>query len=365
MTTLSDINALIQQYVTDNANALTSANATLQGQITALQSQLSAANTNKTALINAIASLQAQLDAYKATPPAGAVETITVPDNFPTNAACLNVSKGFIGKGSALTKYVGRDNSSTRASEIAAIVAPKTNPYHILRMGGNSTSALVDDAVAQDFTLVGPTLGHTFGGIFLGPGNRGIVKNVSIYSCQGKLNGPPEETGLLVVWEQRKGVFTNVLLDGRRSGTAIASSPLMLSSCENMTINSLTSSYAQYGFAAACWRLRGLTRFTDCRFVGNRKVINIEQSEPNSSYIFERCSFGTAFGADYIMQASTRNMGRCTITFIDPVDTGPIRVKVFTSAANASAGGNGLLDSDIKVIVNGADVTSSRLQLVH
>lgn len=323
---------------------------------------LQASEDARETLQGTLEALQARYDALRAQHEP--VATVIALSDFAQQKAGLFAPSGVVGKGRALTKYQIPPMTSTRAAEVAAVVAPNTILQTLMRVGGLSATQTVTRPRVADLTLAGTKQGHDYGGLAVGWSTGAVIERVTVYGIPGSSNGPPSETHSLNLWHADGASLVDVILDGRDdTGAQVAASMLMVNNSAGVTYTRVTASRARYGFGLAMWRCSGVHELTDCDLRANRKAINIEQSLA-ATYRFRGCDFrGTPAG--YVAQVSTRDQASAVVEFHDPVvDAWPLKVRTYSPAANG--GLNGQRDSDIRLFIAGKDVTAdpARFQIV-
>lgn len=263
---------------------------------------------------------------------------------------------GITGKGSNTSVYRMRPHTSTKAGIVAGLQPGQTNPFYLMRACGMNSGQVPNAPNIGGFTLQGTDQGHLYGGLVIGYSTNATVHDIKATGIPGNSSGPPGETFTVSLWHANGFVASNLVLDGRRSGTPVAASVFATNSVVGGSVSNLRSNYAQYGFAAALWDSANLS-FANCGFQHCRKAINIEGTRAGT-YDFHNCDFRNTWGAPYIAQissaAGTPNAGSAKVTFYDPVvDALPVQVRVYPTAP-----GNMQKNSDIHCVMNGVDVTN-------
>lgn len=298
------------------------------------------------------------------TPTAGpVVKPLT---DFTQQLAGLYVPSGtLLGNGVDQTIYRLPAHTSTKTDPSSG-----TNNYELIRLAGTDagSAAAVD---VGGFTLEGtdqtPSL-KAYNGMILGHGTGSKLHDVKVTGIPGYSSSPPGETFAVEVWRANSSTLTNVTLDGYRTsdGTQVGATMLGYSySTGTNTITNLKATNARYGFGVAMYQAAGSYTFTGgCDLSHNRKAINIEESIGGTVYNFNGCDFRST-STPYVAQITSLNSSS-KVYFRDPVvDTWPLKVNTY--GPEALEGRNKQLDTDIRLIVNGVDVTNdpTKLQITH
>jgi hypothetical protein len=328
----------------------------------AVQAERDAALATIDLLETEVSDLQAYKDAHPDAqpapdppppPPAPVPEVLEFSD-FSTQSAGIYTSTGLTGKGSGVTTYRMKAGSNTKpAGSLYALVrcAPSTR----VALSGFTLEGTFQSSVPPLSTTAQP-YGMEYSGLIVG-GVGSTVTDVTVTGIPGHGSSPIStggETASLSLLHAADAVLTNVHLDGRRDdGTKVAASLFEMNYTTGTTTwNGGTVSYALGGFAAALFQTAGSIVISDVAFVGNRKVINIEQAL-GGSIRFVRCDFRGSTATAYIAQVSSLGLSVSTaVSFEDcQFDNDQCVVNTYSTAANS--GQNGQKDADIKRIDGG------------
>lgn len=360
MTTIDDVTTEVEAYASETTaaalapvkTALDTAQATVtaqEAQIASLTAQLADLQAKLTAALNAYA-------AYVAAHP----DVITFSDfkaGASSGLSLWNTGKSLIGAGSNASTYYMNPNTSTYGPYVAALVPQDTNQCHLIRMGSDASHG-TPKVTAQGFTLQGTAQGHIYGGLEIGYSNGAVVSDVVIKGIPGNASGPPGETFGLNMWHANHSTVDKLAIDGG----GVAATLLGLNTVTDCVITNSVFNGAVFGFGAALWQCSDIT-FKSCTFSNNRKAINIEDTH-GGTIRFKDCTFHNTTGAAYVAQVSASkandpNRASSKVIFEDPVvDSWPLKVAHYPGNAD-----NLQKDADIRLIINGVDVSSDKTKL--
>lgn len=297
-------------------------------------------------------------------PPPPPPDPIVIPlSDFAQQSAGLYLASGTLN---------GSGNTYRLTAHTSTKVAPTsgTNQYKLIRAAGLNSGTAAAVAISN-LTLEGtdqtPSL-DSYGGLVVQYGSGSLVSDVTITGIPGYSSSPPGETFYLALFHSNSATLTRVTLDGYRTSDGAWVGATLLGynyTTGTHVITDLVATNARYGFGLAMFQAAGVYTFTGADMRNNRKAINIEQSIGGTVYNFNSCDFRGTSGASYIAQVTSINSSSQVI-FRDPVvDSYPVKVNCYSSAA--LNGANKQLDSDIKLFIGGVDKTadSSKLVITH
>lgn len=323
----------------------------------------------KAADVTEDAAYQAEIDRLNAVINANTVEYPGPFVDFAQQQSGLFLgSKSIVGKGVDKTVYQMQPMSSTKKAAVDALVKGESNQYRFIRSGGFSPSTVPAGIDHHDFTIRATDQGHAYGGLTIGYAIAPKVTDVKLQGFPGFDSGPPGETFSLALWRTTSAVLTRVLCDGRHPVTGAPQAASLFATNDVVGDTNFVDTLAQWanvGFGVALWHGGGSHTFTRSRWFNNRKHINIERSYAGV-YRFVQNTFDIAKIVPYVAQCtSDPSRGSSKITFEDCVvqgGDGVLRVRTYGSSAT-----NCQLDSDIRCIQNGKDVTNdpTKFQIVH
>ena len=245
---------------------------------------------------------------------------------------------------------------ATRSSTKSDATAGPTDPYYVMRFGGNDASEVPAGLKIAGFTINGTNQGHVYGGLFVGYSRGAQVSNLVIRAIPGTSSAPPGETFSLAGWHANGMRVSNVCIDGRDGGgRPVAASLFATNSQNDVVFRDIVGQYSASGFGLTLWNSSNVTvRNADLRF--NRRAINCEQPHPGLMQFINCDLRGQLDQTDpHLTFSGTR--GSTKVIIRDPkVDRWPLRVGV--AQPNYQGGAETQRVSDIQLIVGGRDVTA-------
>ena len=279
--------------------------------------------------------------------------------DFAQNGAGLySADTGLLGPGPARVVYRLAPRSSTRSDATAG----PTDPYYVMRFGGNDDTTVASGLDIAGFTIQATDQGHIYGGLFVGYSQGARVHDVVIRGIPGTSSAPPGETFSLAGWHANGMRVSNVIVDGRDgAGQPVAASLFATNSQDDVVFEHIVGHYSANGFGLTLWDSSNVTvRHADLRF--NRRAINCEQPHPGLMQFIDCDLRGQLDQTDPHMTFSgTRGSTKVVIT--DPkVDRWPLRVGV--AQPDYQGGAETQQVGDIHLIVAGKDVTDDPAYLI-
>jgi len=258
--------------------------------------------------------------------------------NF-SNKVGLDVSGkgGLAGAGTSSTVLEMASYTSTDAG-LVPTKAGTSNPLYLMTASGS--------AKLSNFWLKGTAQGHLYNGLKISRGSSATVTNVKITGVPGSGYNPPQETSTIDDLNGSHDSFSNVSEDGQY----LAALGFAANSASNVSISNSTFTNNKYSAGAAFWQTNGVT------------LKNVISTNNRTGLNFERCSGTITITNPTIENESNQDIyigsdqGSAKITITNPVYSGHLRIRV---PATYRGGANKQKKSDIHVIINGVDRTSS------
>lgn len=255
-----------------------------------------------------------------------------------------------VGKGVDRTIYRMKPGSSTKASKVPT---SGTNPFTLLRVGGNDSAHVVTGIDLGGFTLQGTDQGHLFNGLMIGYSTGARLHDVAAHAIPGSSNEPPGETFTVNLWHANGALLERVVL----TGDGVAASLFGINNLVGVTLTNCKATGAVYGMGFTGWKSSDIT-LTDCDLSGNRRPLNFEQC--GGSINLTRVDMRRAGHLPHV--TVNGNLSSAKVTITDPkVDAWPIKVGV------SSQPYQGLPQlqkvSDVRLIVAGKDVSADKTML--
>jgi hypothetical protein len=175
------------------------------------------------------------------------------------------------------------------------------------------------------------------------------IENVRVRSIPGNSRVNPGETFGIADFRSVGSVYRGVEVDG----AGVGASALGLNNSSSTTISDSYFHNNPYSAGIAAWQSNNLT-ITDVITRNNRTGLNFERTSGTVKIVRPTIENNSAqdlyIGSD---------QGSAKITIIDPKFSGKLRIRIPT---DYWAGTNRQKKSDIRVIINGVDRTSSVVQ---
>jgi len=256
---------------------------------------------------------------------------------------------GLSGQGATRSIVRMDAGSSTKASTVPADDPANVNPLDLLLVTGTAGTQV--SPTLSGFTLQGTAQGHLYNGLRLSYTRGATISGVKVAAVPGNYHINPGETFGINDWQGHGNTYTDVEVDG----AGVGASALGFNSSENVTVTRADLHDNPYSAGVAAWKTRNVT-LTDVRTTGNRTGLN-----------FERVT-GTVVVTRPTIQGNTEqdlyigtDGDSATYTITDPVLTAGAKLRI-RLPANEMGSPNQQKKSDIKVLVNGTDVTASLVQ---
>jgi len=256
---------------------------------------------------------------------------------------------GLTGRG--VTSSIVRMNpgSSTRASMVPPNDPAYTNPIDLLMVTG--TAGTPAAPTLSGFTLQGTPQGHLYNGLRMSYTRGAHITDVKVVAVPGNYHINPGETFGLNDYQGHGNTYTDVEIDG----AGIGASALGFNSSDNVTVNGANVHNNPYSAGVAAWQTTNVT-LIDVRTVQNRTGLNFERVQ------------GTVLVTRPTIQGNTEqdlyigsDYGSAKYTITDPVLTSGAKLRIRLPASEMGKP-NLQKKTDIKVIVNGTDVTATVVQ---
>ena len=259
--------------------------------------------------------------------------------NFGSNKIGLDLTGkgGMKGTSSSATIVQMTAYSSTKAS-LVPTAAGTGNPLNLMAISGSPT--------LSNFTLQGTPQGHNYNGLKVASTTNAKLTNVKVLAIPGSGYNPPQETFAINDLHTSGSTYSNVTVDGQ----GVGASGLAANSSSNITITNSTFTGMKYSAGVALWQTKNAT-LTNVVTTNNRTGLN-----------FERCSGTITVTSPTILNEGNQDFyigsdqGSAKITITNPTYYGHLRIRV---PVNYRGAANKQLRSDIKVLVNGVNKTSS------
>lgn len=279
--------------------------------------------------------------------------------DFANNSAGLyQATTGLNGNGSTYQLF---PNSSSKIQAVNSLPAGSTNQNYIMRFGGMNSSVVPVGLDIGNFTLNATPQGHIYGGLQVGYSQGAKVHDVVIKGVPGTTSSPPGETFGLAGWHANGMRVTRVTVDGRdATGAAVGASLFATNSQDDVIFDTIVGQYSSHAFGLTLWDSSNVTvHNADLRF--NRRAINCEQAHPGTMQ-FINCDMRNQTDTNNPHMTVSGTKGSTKYIITDPkVDKFPLRVGV-APTYNGVTGTQ--LVSDVKLIMNGVDVTADPTKLM-
>ena len=241
-------------------------------------------------------------------------------------------------------------DTSTKAGSVPTTGG--TNPLYLMGLRGTS-AARISGISWSDFTLRATSQGHLHNGLLVGYADNPNLSDLEIDGIPGNSGIPPGETFAFNVWQCRGATLDNVVVQGHW----VTASGLGLNSSTSTTVNGGAFNKVKYGAGITQWQCANTT-LNGVDLSLNRKAFNSEMC--TGFLTMNNCDFrGLASTGPHI--TIDGYAGSMKVTIADPVlepSEGPLRIKLgATYTYNGVTKPNAQLKSDIKVLINGKDVS--------
>jgi hypothetical protein len=152
--------------------------------------------------------------------------------------------RGLIGSGRN-TVFSMVANSSSKAKSVPAQGSGGSNPCTLMKI------ANVDNAVLQNFSLIGTPQGHLYNGLAVTKGKNALLSGLYLQGASpGDSHSPPGETAGIGVNGATGTVLRDSEIDGRdASGRRLCAAPMNWVSCTNVSVENV---YAHHAYASGC-----------------------------------------------------------------------------------------------------------------
>jgi hypothetical protein len=259
--------------------------------------------------------------------------------NFGTDHVGVNVTgkAGLTGAGPSSTVLQMNAHSSTYGHSVPTASGTSNPLYLMAGTGGVKLS---------NFWLKGTAQGHIYNGIKISRGSSASITNVKITGVPGSGYNPPQETATINDQNGSNDSFSGITEDGQN----LAALGFASNSASNVKVSNSSFVNNRYSAGAAFWQTKNIT-LSKVVSKGNRTGLN-----------FERCSGTITISSPTILNESNQDLyigsdqGSAKITITNPTYSGHLRIRV---PATYRGGANKQHKSDIHVLVNGVDKTSS------
>jgi hypothetical protein len=258
--------------------------------------------------------------------------------NF-TNSIGVNIAgkAGLSGTSASGTVVQLNQYSSTRAG-VVPTAKGTSNPLYLMSAGGSPR--------LSNFTLQGTPQGHLYNGLKLSNTSNAVISNVKVAAIPGAGYNPPQETFAINDQRSTGSRYSNVTVDGAGVGAV----GIGANSSSNISVSNSSFNNNKYSAGVAFWQTKNIT-LTNVSSKNNRTGLN-----------FERCSGTITISSPTILNESNQDLyigsdqASAKITITNPTYSGHLRIRVpavYRGVANRQH------KSDIRVLVNGVDRTSS------
>jgi len=163
--------------------------------------------------------------------------------------------------------------SSNRPQPSGGALQP--NFYMLMNANQTGTVGVLDRPEFSNFTLEGTLLGsnHDYNGLRLENCQNGLIENVTITGITGSNKIPPGETGAITFNNCHYMTINDTEVDGRRAGSPVSSSCIMLNNSDHMYGNRVYTHHTLTGGGGWAWFHTQYGTLTDCRseYIGTGK----------------------------------------------------------------------------------------------
>lgn len=279
------------------------------------------------------------------------------PSNDPVYTMYFATPTLFAGSGIDKTIFSITPNSSTRANVIPLQTTLQTNQYTIMRFGGAVT--------AQDFTLLGTAqpvstetkLPHSYNGLEVYEGIKAVIQRVKIKNIYGDASEQPGETFGINDYRGNGNSYISVEVDGN----GVGASGIGLNMCTNMTFTNCLSHNNPYSAGITAFESSNL-HYINFVSNNNHTAFNFEQT--SGTIVMDNCTAIRGATAHHmIVDSNSFSPKGAVVTINNPTYDGS-KFIVLIHAGGYGGKPQTQLASNIKMFVNGKDVTATDLQIV-
>lgn len=268
---------------------------------------------------------------------------------------------GLIGEGVDRSFIKMNANTSTQA---AAANTGGTNQVYLMAIGkinglnsGNALSGLR----LSCFTLIGTNQGHLYNGVRLAQVTNSVFSSLKLVAAApGNSNVPPGETFALNDYRGGNNTYKDIEIDGAgtgASGIGINGSGAV----SNNSFTDINAHHMPYSAGIALWQVDGTQTLTRFKSTNNKTGINIERVKGMVN-IHQPTLTGNTSQEFFL----GNDQGSGKINIYDPIldknsDGSPKKMRIWFPV-NEQGNPNIQRKSDVKVYVNGVDVSASYIQ---
>lgn len=295
--------------------------------------------------------------------PAGTVPLASAPPGGPLGAATFTVddfgvvkdgrtvgavlpASGLTGAGAGATTVQMTPNTSTKAALVPPNDPAYTNPLDLLMVAGTAGSPAAP--TLRGFTLRGTPQGHLYNGLRMSHTRGARVSDVRVVAVPGDYHINPGETFGINDWQGHGNTYTGVEVDG----AGVGASGLGINSSSNVTVTSADLHHNPHSAGLAAWQTTTVT-LVDVRSAHNRTGLNFERVA--GAVVITRPTLVGNTEQDLYIGS---DLGSATYTITDPVLAPGTKLRV-RLPRNEMGSPNLQRRDDIRVLVNGADVTAA------
>lgn len=256
---------------------------------------------------------------------------------------------GLTGQGEANSIVRMDPMTSTKAGEVPPRDSGEVNPMDMLMLSG--TAGSMASPTFSGFTLHGTPQGHVYNGLRTNYTRGARFSHVKVVAVPGDYYINPGETFGINDWQGHGNTYTDIEVDG----AGVGASAIALNSSEDPVVTRAYLHDNPYSAGVAAWQTRNVT-LTDVRTIGNRTGLNFERV--SGSVVLTRPTILGNPEQDLFIGS---DWGSATYTITDPVLAAGAKLRIRLPATELGSP-NKQRREDIKVIVNGADVTATLVQ---